>query len=83
MSAPFNIDQAVLTLVANASRLRAAGITRIRIGDIEADISIAAPPTYDADGMPATKYPEASDPRDDPALYPGGLVPTRRRERHR
>jgi hypothetical protein len=68
-------------LLARIPHLRAAGITRIRVGDIEADISIAAPPEYDADGMPATKYPEASDPRDDPALYPSGLVPTRRRER--
>jgi hypothetical protein len=63
--------------------LRAAGITRIRVGDIEADISEAVPLKYEDDGTPATKYPEASDPRDDPALYPGGLVPTRRRERRR
>jgi hypothetical protein len=68
-------------LLALAPTLRAAGITRIRVGDIEADISEAVPLKYEDDGAPATKYPEASDPRDDPALYPSGRVPTRRRER--
>jgi hypothetical protein len=68
-------------LLALVPTLRAAGITRIRVGDIEADISEAVPLKYEDDGAPATKYPEASNPRDDPALFPGGLVPTRRRER--
>jgi hypothetical protein len=81
VSARPDIDDAVRTLVAHIPSLRAAGITRIRVGDIEADISEAVPLKYEDDGAPATKYPEASDPRDDPALFPGGRVPTRRRER--
>lgn len=80
------LDEAIAAIVGNAERLRAAGVTRVRFGDLEFDL---APPdvTEAIDERIEQRFGpvgvEHVGPLDDPATFGrrDGKVPGYRRER--
>jgi hypothetical protein len=65
-------------LAKHAADLRASGVTRVRAGDFEADLAPEAPPATEPSTDESHLY--SPDPLDDPATFPGGRVPTYRRD---
>lgn len=57
--------------------LRAKGVTRLRVDDIEIELAAEAPAGEAADHpIEGDKRPEYDSDYDNPLLYPGGEVPT-------
>ncbi len=76
---PKAINAAIDAIISRASDLRRAGITELSVGDLRLVVGTPwhDPPT-DARGLvvpPEAPPPEAVDPLNDAATYPGGRVP--------
>jgi hypothetical protein len=68
------LRQRLRVLVQEAPALIAAGVTSLRVGDIEATL---APPPAKPENLPKARAPARQhiDPLRDPSTYPGGRVP--------